>query len=69
MFTLKYKKIQLFCLKKNNKTKERKKRMNGGRGGRELEHTGKCLFRCQVRCDLNMQYVHRVAGKEVGSEG
>lgn len=43
--------------------------MNGGRGGRELEHIGKCLFRCQVRCDLNMQYIHRVAGKEVGSEG
>lgn len=43
--------------------------MNGGGGGRELEHTGKCLFRCQVRCDLDMQYVHRVAGKEAGSEG
>lgn len=41
----------------------------GEGGGRELEHTGKCLFRCQVRCDLDMQYVHRVAGKEAGSEG
>lgn len=71
MFTLKYKKEDSTILfkKKNNKTKERKKRTEWGRECRELEHIGKCLFRCQVRCDLNMQYIHRVAGKEVGSEG
>lgn len=38
--------------------------------GRELEHTGNCLFRRQVRCDRRaVRYVRRVAGREAENEG
>lgn len=64
MFTLEYKKREFNYFVKTDTHKRKKEKKRGMWEGRGLENTWKCLFRCQVRCNRDMWYVWRVAGKE-----